>query len=227
MRTFAIGDVHGMLDLLQQALDFIESYEGEKKVVFLGDYVDRGPCSCGVIDKLSAYQSFHPDWVFLRGNHDHMFMDEASEWDHWLPHYGWHTLGSYGGYPDVFEDSAKAALLRRHQRWVMGLPTVHEDEHRIYVHAGLRPGRTPEETRPSDRMWIREEFLNSDYDWGKQVIHGHTVCLHDMSSKLSDPVIRPNRINLDTGACFPKDGGKLTVMFWDGPDYVGYEQFAR
>ena len=109
----------------------------------------------------------------------------------WVMNGGYETMASFG--PDV-----PAEVLR----WAEGLPTVHEDAHRFYVHAGFRPGRPGPDPSEHVRLWIREPFLSRDYDFGKHVVHGHTPL------RTAQPDQRPFRTNLDTGAVF---GGALTA----------------
>ncbi len=189
----AIGDIHGMAKLLDELLLALPT-EGD--LVFLGDYLDRGPDSSGVITRLiqlSHERSCH----FLRGNHEEMLLaslDEgnADTWSHWLGNGGSQTLDNYGG---VLPPSHLEFL--RQTQWYFST------ENYFFVHAGVEPGRKPEETSPEEMIWIREPFLRSNYDWGRLVVHGHTPRISGR------PQIRANRINIDTGAVY---GGSLTAL---------------
>lgn len=204
MRTYAIGDIHGMLDLLQEALGWIRrDAEGEpSRIVFLGDYVDRGPGSRQVLELLIAGPAPGQEWICLRGNHEQMMADAVAEPGRdgglWRDNGGAATMRGYGvaGHIDEFG-------LARHAAWAGALPCRFEDEHRHYVHAGFRPGVAVERQVPEDMLWIRGLFHHSRHDFGKPVVHGHTP--------RSDVEIQRRRVNLDTGACF---GGALSVARW-------------
>jgi len=199
--TYAIGDIHGRHDLLLAALDAIEEHGGGRggaPIVFLGDYIDRGPQSREVVETLMRGPR-RPDDTFicLIGNHEAMFLDglrdENARWN-WLVNGGTATLASYGGPVSI-----------EHLRWFATLPVSHEDEHRFFVHAGARPGRPLSEQSRQDLIWIREPFLSADHDFGKHVVHGHTPVA-------DGPELRPYRSNLDVGAVWT---GRLCVAVFD------------
>jgi serine/threonine protein phosphatase 1 len=187
--------------------------------------VDRGPNSAKVVARLRQGPSFQEhEWVCLKGNHDDMM---ATEDPNWHPNGGGSTLKSYkkeyGGGPDwPYLGPEATKKFREDQEWMRRLPTLFEDEHRIFVHAGLLPSggvKSPD----SVRLWVREQFLQRPYDYGKMVVHGHTPVVYDGgSSKTWEPSVYPWRINLDTGACF---GGKLTVAFWNDDGSFNWRQF--
>jgi diadenosine tetraphosphatase ApaH/serine/threonine PP2A family protein phosphatase len=189
--TVVITDIHGCYDQLLEMMDIANTWNDDpKKFIFLGDYVDRGPDSAMVIQ----YMIDHPEFICLKGNHEDM-MEGTHGSGMWLRNGGVETLQSYTG----VSDKTRAT----HLEWIKALPLYYEDEHRIYVHAGLQPGIELENQSAIAMIWIREEFLHSDYDFGKLVIHGHTP------RRQVD--IKPNRINLDTGGVF---GNKFTVAFF-------------
>jgi serine/threonine protein phosphatase 1 len=199
--TYAIGDVHGRLDLLKDLLSQIITHASGRscKLVFLGDYIDRGPDSAGVVALVRRFQQRWPDGVIcLKGNHEAMPLEVVKEpaaisW--WLGNGGDATLASFGvSHP---RDMPADVL-----SWMAGLATMYEDEHRYFVHAGLHPGLSLPEQDDQTKLWIRDEFLSVDYDFGKHVVHGHTP------SETGSPEVRPYRTNLDTGAVF---GGPLTA----------------
>ena len=212
--TYAIGDIHGRLDLLNQLLDRIEadslSHAARAKIVFTGDYMDRGPHSFGVVERLIAGPRRPDDrFVCLRGNHDHLFVEAVTtgeglpEWA-WILY--WHTIESYGVTrqtlgPDVSE-------LRRHAEFLAGLPLTHDDGRHLFVHAGIRPGVAIEAQSDHDLMWIREEFLDHTRPLPRRVVHGHTIMG-------PSPVMTPNRISIDTGAY---RSGILTAAVLEGAD---------
>jgi serine/threonine protein phosphatase 1 len=188
----AIGDIHGLAKTLEQLLARLPK---EGVLVFLGDYIDRGPSSKDVVSLLLALEK-ERECVFLRGNHEAMALD-ALDGDleaqiAWQRNGGLQTLASYDD--DIPGDHLD--FLRRTR------PYYTTDQY-IFVHAGLLPDREPDEIEPAQMWWMREPFLSSEHDWGRLVIHGHTP------TGSSRPDVRPNRINLDTGAVF---GGKLTAM---------------
>jgi serine/threonine protein phosphatase 1 len=204
--TYAIGDIHGRLDLLMDLLSQIITHANGRscKLVFLGDYIDRGPDSAGVLALVRRFQQHWPESVIcLKGNHEAMLLEVVTEpavtsW--WLGNGGDNTLVSFGvSHPG----DLPADVLS----WIAGLPTLYEDEHRYFVHAGLHPDLSLSEQDDQTKLWIRDEFLLVDYDFGKHVVHGHTP------SQTGGPELRPYRTNLDTGAVF---GGPLTAgVFMD------------
>jgi serine/threonine protein phosphatase 1 len=201
MTTYAIGDIHGRADLLIALLDAIRTAHPPQrncKLIFLGDLVDRGPHSARAVAIVRALQeSTEPGPVeCLRGNHEQMMIDWFKEGDDlWLTNGGVATIESFG-----IVHSGDAALAEA-VAWMEALPTWHEDKAHIYVHAGLRPRRPVGQQQDQDRLWIREGFLDVDYDFGKHVIHGHTP-------RLDGPERRSFRTNIDTGAVY---GGALTA----------------
>jgi serine/threonine protein phosphatase 1 len=216
---FAIGDIHGRVDLLNRILAQIESdvasqQANEKTLVFVGDYVDRGPDSRGVIEILlhGLPESFSAH--FIKGNHEAMllhFLDDPNRLDHWRMNGGEPTMASYG--VDVVGLKASGASTNAWRDAFMNrLPPAHLDFYRhlalevsagdyLFVHAGVRPDVPLDDQDEHDLLWIRDEFLDSAENLGKVVVHGHTPTVA--------PVVRPNRIGIDTGAVF---SGKLTAL---------------
>lgn len=199
--TYAIGDIHGCCALLDALLARIEAHAASRphRLVFLGDYIDRGPDSAGVIRMVSRLHWSDPERVAcLMGNHEAMLLEalhSPSAAQHWLRNGAVETLHSYG------VDEA-AELPTDVLDWIESLPTLHEDRRRWYVHAGFRPGCEPPDPEVHNRLWIREPFLSEDCDYGRHVVHGHTP---QMSGR---PETRPHRTNLDTAAVY---GGRLTA----------------
>ena len=200
--TYAIGDLHGRCDLLAAALAWVERHSGPRAsahVVFLGDYVDRGPDSRGIIERLARGPLRAGDaYTCLMGNHEEMLVkahegsDDAIEL--WLLNGGEATLRSYGNGVD-----------RDHLAWIRARPLCHEDEHRFFVHAGARPTRPLNRQTAFDRLWIREPFLDVEHDFGRHVVHGHTVVE-------AGPELRRFRSNLDIGAYRT---GRLCIAVFD------------
>lgn len=216
MLTYAVGDVHGRLDLLLDLLVRIEADADGRphRFVFLGDYIDRGLDSAGVVACLRNLQDMRAaDAVCLKGNHEALLlraMQKPDATELWLYNGGDATLASYGAAgPRDLPDDVTA--------WLASCPTAYEDERRCYVHAGLKPARHRLQQSDHDRLWIREEFLSVDHDFGKFVVHGHTP------QPSGQPDLRPFRVNLDTGAVY---GGRLTAgIFTDAADApVGFLQ---
>jgi serine/threonine protein phosphatase 1 len=218
-RVYAIGDIHGRLDLLERAIAAVErdveQYGSAALTVTLGDYIDRGPDSRGVIERLST-NPFPIPYVALKGNHETLletFLADPEFGLQWRQLGGTETLHSYGvrlsrlmqgrGY-DVIARELRAALPPAHGDFLKSLKTSFSHGKYFICHAGVRPGVPLDLQAEYDLLWIRGEFLNSDTDFGKVVVHGHT------------PVVQPevlhNRINIDTGAFAT---GKLTCVALD------------
>ena len=199
--TYAIGDVHGCAALLDVLLEQIADHAGDRpsRLVFLGDYIDRGPDSAAVLRTVSRLHWAEPDRVAcLMGNHERMLLDALlapQTAEHWLYNGGDATLDSFGA-RDV------GGLPRDTLDWLEALPTLHADAARWYVHAGFRPGNGSPDPDDHNRLWIREPFLEGDHDFGRHVVHGHTP------QRSGRPEIRRFRTNLDTAAVY---GGALTA----------------
>jgi serine/threonine protein phosphatase 1 len=214
-RIYAIGDIHGRSDLLDRmATEIIGDLEarpvGAALTVTLGDYVDRGPDSRGVLERL-VRNPFPTSLVTLKGNHESLFatfLDDPSVAGHWRRLGGLETLYSYGVPLESvmmgknYEDAAtalRAALPPTHLEFLKSLPTWISVGNYFMCHAGVRPGIPLERQAEQDLLWIRDEFLLSRADFGKIVVHGHTPA--------EAPEVLPNRINVDTGAFMT---GRLT-----------------
>ncbi len=224
---YAIGDIHGQLGMLEDALAMIDADGGANaRVVFLGDYVDRGPDSKGVIDALVQGQSAGLDWVCLKGNHDRFFewylAPDGPRFDpHLLVGYHWfhpaiggtETIASYGVYlPDRIRKADLAVLLHAevpdtHKAFLRALKTSHHEDGLFFAHAGIRPGVPLDQQVENDLLWIRQEFHSDKRNHGSIVVHGHTP--------VDAPERYANRINLDTGAGY---GRPLTVAVFEGDE---------
>lgn len=224
VRVYAVGDVHGRVDLLKQLEQRIVDDAARlpdaccNLLVYLGDYVDRGFDSRQVLEHLCAPPPESFDRVLLLGNHDQWlrsFLEGEPVGDSWLRFGGDATLLSYG-VPLAFdqpEDSrlaaAQAALVTKmppsHRALLHSLELMVAMGDYLFVHAGLRPGVPLDKQSEQDVIWIREPFLSWGGDFGKVVVHGHTV--------EEAPVLRRNRIGIDTGACY---NGNLTCLILEG-----------
>ena len=223
--VYAVGDVHGRLDLLEQLLDLIDgdaeaSGTDRRTLVFLGDYVDRGPNSRGVVERLIGDLPRGFDAHFLKGNHEAILLDFLAEpWrlDHWLQNGGEETMRSYGvdteglasldASPATWRDAFAQALPEAHLRFFRNLLLSVSFGDYLFVHAGVRPGVPLGAQSEADLVWIRAPFLNHAELFGKVVVHGHTPG--------QEPVTRPNRVGIDTGAVFT---GRLTALRLEGAE---------
>lgn len=212
--TYAIGDIHGRLDLLDRLLDLIASDAERRgtaaKIVFTGDFMDRGPNSFGVLERVMAGPRRPGDtFVPLRGNHDDLFVHavtDGKDVPDWAWQLFWHTIRSYG--LERERSWRGDAGLRRHADFLAGLPLFHDDGRYLFVHAGIRPGVAMADQLDHDLIWIRDEFLHHDGLLPRRVVHGHTI--------MGDtPELRPHRVSIDTGAY---RSGILTAAVLDGPE---------
>lgn len=219
-RIFVIGDIHGCLNKLEQLWDRIDPRPGKDQLVFLGDYVDRGEDSSGVLDYLLQLRQTYTDTIFLMGNHEKMFMDFLEGVDRALFIYngGESTLRSYLGRVENFlgtmqgttDDEALDLLVPEHHRaFLQDLHHYYETEDYIMVHAGLKHGISLDKQSLDDLVWIREEFIYSEEDFGKRVIFGHTPFVR--------PLVLPNKIGIDTGAVY---GNNLTCVILPDLEFV-------
>ncbi|MDT8444071.1 MAG: metallophosphoesterase family protein [Desulfuromonadales bacterium] len=192
-RLLAIGDIHGCLEQLSALMIQVAPALADQ-VVFLGDYVDRGPDSAGVIDYLIKFGETFPATVFLRGNHEQMFCDylDGQDPSAFLINGGRMTLNSY-------KNNGQWPIPPSHWIFLKTLLDYYETQDCIFVHAGLRPGVPLAAQDSSDLLWIRRDFISSDYDWGKIVVYGHTP--HEK------PFLTETRLGLDTGCVY---GRRLT-----------------
>lgn len=225
LRIYAVGDIHGRADLLEAVLLQIDAdctlYPSPQTiVVFLGDYIDRGPTSREVLDLLLDCERGRKT-VFLKGNHDtflHRFLNDPAFLDEWRLCGGLETLVSYGITPsispDAFEqtrlaDELAKAVPEPHLRFLESLDLSFESGDFLFVHAGIRPGVPLRKQVEEDLLWIREEFLGCEQKFEKYIVHGHTP--------VRGPDIRSNRANIDTGAFAT---GRLTCIVIEGSAIV-------
>ena len=223
-RAYAVGDVHGRLDLLKEILEQVQADNAGRApartfLIFLGDLIDRGPSSAQVLEWAKAYR---PDWarlVFLCGNHEEVLL-RLLRGDHelirdWLRFGGAECAESYGinaaGLKRM-EPGRAVSMIRKHvpddhQSFLKGLYDTFRLGDYLFVHAGIRPGIPLHEQNQGDLRWIRQGFLESPDHHGFVVVHGHTIC--------EEVDVRENRIGLDTGAYRT---GVLTAIGLEGTD---------
>ena len=215
-RLYVIGDVHGRLDLLERVIAAIQrdvaSHGSKALTVTLGDYIDRGPDSRGVIECL-ARNPFPTPYVALKGNHEMLLMSfliDPAIGQHWGRLGGLETIASFGvpvwplKFWHNFEDTARrltAVMTPEHYAFLGSLQLSLTAGRYFLCHAGVRPGIPLETQSQHDLLWIRDEFLNSPADFGRIVVHGHTP--------VRAPEVLKNRINIDTGAFAT---GRLTCI---------------
>ena len=217
---YAIGDIHGCMDKLrsleQAIVEDAQRVQGSKLLVFLGDYIDRGPDSARVIDHLMAPPPTGFQRVCLCGNHEEVLVnlyDDRRRLGDWLQLGGDRTLFSYGydfHYMTAGRTMSEAAIAQEmfeaipaeHLRFLRQLPAAFSTPSFFFAHAGARPGVALADQSEHDLLWIRDAFLTAaETDFGRMVIHGHTPT--------SEPFVGPRRIGIDTGAYM---GGPLTAV---------------
>ena len=226
MTCYAIGDIHGHLEKLQAAHFLIDEDRRqhstpEAPVVHVGDLVDRGPDSRGVIQHLIDGRARGENWVVLAGNHDRMFSGFLSDANHRDPRLraeftwlhpalgGVETLASYDVAPVLGRPAAevhaeaRARVPDAHREFLAGLQLWHRVAGTLFVHAGIRPGVALEDQAEEDLVWIRAEFLNDDRDHGALVVHGHTP--------VEAATHYGNRLNIDSGAAFGRPLSAVAV----------------
>jgi len=201
-KIFAVGDIHGCYDKLAAMMKILPwNRDAGDLLLFIGDYIDRGPKSREVVEYLVKLKKAGGDFVFLKGNHEKMLLDyyiQQKDQMLYVANGGAETIASYveGGI------GRKAFVLPEdHLEFLLSLKLYFETDDYIFVHAGLRDGVALDDQTEEDLLWIREEFIYSAYDWNKRVIFGHTA--------LETPFVTPGKIGIDTGAVY---GNKLTAV---------------
>ncbi|TJX14584.1 serine/threonine protein phosphatase [Tissierella creatinini] len=200
MRKFVIGDIHGCYEDLQELLGKIKPDLRKDKIIFLGDYIDRGKDSYSVIKLLKGLQEKHGKnhIVLLRGNHEQMAIDNIEG--------GYYR--SFNGFDTTVRDFKRNnESIADYLDFFQSLPLYHEDEDFIYVHGGIKPGVSIDQQSESDLLWIREEFYDSKTSFEKPVIFGHTPTHHLTGAWV--PFIKEDRVGIDTGCVY---GGHLTAI---------------
>lgn len=194
---FAVGDIHGCADALERMLSRIQAYAAQGTVVFLGDYIDRGPSSCEVLQRLIEGPPSGWTWICLKGNHEDMMVGAYSsprKRGLWLDNGGVETEMSYSGKVDP-----------EHLSWAADLPLIHCDDHRIFVHAGVSTVMPLDKQSGRDFLWMRIPAGHSEDYWGRHLVHGHT-------RSEANPRTIGNRTNVDSACVF---GGRLSCAVFD------------
>ncbi len=221
-RIYAIGDIHGRHDLLQDMHDEIDADSRgvglRRTIVYLGDYIDRGLGSRQVIDQLISPPDDGAERICLLGNHEAMllnFLESSRGANAWLGNGGIETLQGYGVDPptaaggEVAIENTRRALRERippeHVEFFRNLRICYQSGDYFFVHAGVRPGVPLERQAREDMIWIRKDFLEARENFSKIVVHGHSIRLQVEE--------RPNRIGIDTGAY---QSGRLTALVLEG-----------
>jgi predicted MPP superfamily phosphohydrolase len=217
-RAYAVGDIHGRLDLLDRLLaridrDIASRPPRNNYIVFLGDLIDRGPESAGVVERLRTWRPHHAKPIFLAGNHEEVLLrivgGDASVLSDWLRFGGAECAASYGIDVDALrrledEEAQKRvgeSIPRAHVEFLQSFADTFRFGDYLFVHAGIRPGIAVEDQARPDLRWIREPFLSDAKEHGVVVVHGHTI--------VQEVEERPNRIAIDTGAY---QSGVLTAL---------------
>jgi serine/threonine protein phosphatase 1 len=216
--TYAIADLHGSFDLLTRAIELIEADAEGGTFICLGDFVDRGPKSREIVERLMAGPSSPAwKWIVLQGNHESMMLqtlrDPSRNLHWWMGNGGGATLDSYGYQEGDYVLPWKVPV--SHVHWLDNLPVFHEDDHRIYVHAGVQPDVPLAESTRKTLQWMlyrgEKEYKDAEmaddlqHVSGKHIVHGH-------QQSLQHPLLAPHRTNLDSFAYY---GGKLAIGVFD------------
>ena len=219
-RLYVIGDIHGRLDLFRALRDAIEEDDagepdGETTVILLGDLVDRGPDSAGVVKSARKWGE-NRKVRYLAGNHEEMFLQSFEDREilrHFLKHGGKETILSYGLDRKTYsrmkmselQEAMKEAVPKKDRKFLQSFEDMIVVGDYVFVHAGINPKLALDEQKPSDLRWIRERFLKHEDPFSHVVVHGHTI--------FEDVQHREHRIGIDTGAFRT---GRLTALVLEG-----------
>ena len=232
MKTFVVGDIHGHAGKLRGLLPLLKERAAPgDALVFVGDYVDRGPDSRGVIDLVLAEQTGGWDGpvTTLKGNHEELMLDFMTprpryERGVWMQNGGFETIASYAG--TQWGRDWVNSVSPLHVRFLETLLSWHQDDNGIYVHAGLLPGQRPQDCDDETRLWIRDEFILSRFKWDRVVVFGHTPQFEQPSGPVMDydkldwrPLDLPEKIGIDTGAAY---GGPLTAVMLPEREFFSF-----
>ena len=210
-KIFVVGDIHGCFDKLCALMDKIPINFTQDQLIFIGDYIDRGSSSLEVVEYLIDLKKRWPATIFLKGNHEDMlekYLDGSDRFTYLL-NGGQRTLDAYLNCPN---NPGEYPVPPAHLEFFKSLHRYYQTDDYIFVHAGLRKKVTLESQKTIDLFWIRDEFIYSEFDFGKRVIFGHTP--------FKEPLVHTNKIGIDTGAVY---GNRLTcvqlpeIIFFSAP----------
>lgn len=219
MKTIVVGDIHGCYNELKALIEDLEvSGEYNKdtdKLVFLGDYIDRGKDSRLVIEFIRNLQKNNKNIIALMGNHEDMLLNYYRGIDNWWTFNGYNdTLNSYKGYEEQLKDDIK---------WIRMLPLYHEDNYFVYVHAGVDVNKPLEEQDKRTLLWTREPFIYAEKEYHKRVIFGHTPTIN-LIEEYNPVCTITNNIDIDTGCVY---GGNLTALIIEDDEIKGFYQICK
>jgi serine/threonine protein phosphatase 1 len=199
-KIFVVGDIHGCFDKLCALMDKIPINFNRDQLIFIGDYIDRGSSSLEVVDYLIDLKKRLPGTIFLKGNHEDMLENylDGSDRFTYLLNGGQQTLDAYLNRPN---NPGEYPVPPAHIEFFNSLLLYYQTDDYIFVHAGLRKKVPLESQKTIDLLWIRDEFIFTDFDFGKRVIFGHTP--------FKEPLVQANKIGIDTGAVY---GNRLTCL---------------
>lgn len=204
-RLIAIGDIHGEVEKLNSLINKIEPKKSDK-LIFLGDYIDRGKHSKEVITRLIDLSKI-TNCVFLKGNHEQLLLKiletkSQDDIEHWLLSGGVTTYDNYGDFPAIF---------KTHRDFFENLIPYHIEDKYLFVHAGINPDKELKDQTEDDFLWIREQFLNHSHNLPYKIIFGHTPFM--------EPLILDDKIGIDTG-CGKEPGLPLTALICNDETFI-------
>jgi serine/threonine protein phosphatase 1 len=199
-KIFVVGDIHGCFDKLCALMDKIPINNTRDQLIFIGDYIDRGPSSFDVVNYLIDFKKRVPGTIFIKGNHEDMLQNylDGSDRFTYLLNGGQQTMDEYLNRSDNKE---AFPIPSEHLEFFNSLQLYYQTDDYIFVHAGLREKVPLESQDKMDLLWTRDEFIHSDFNFGKRVIFGHTP--------FKEPLLQANKIGIDTGAVY---GNLLTCL---------------
>lgn len=221
MKTIVIGDVHGCYKELKEMIEMLEESgeykKGIDKLVFLGDYIDRGSDSRLVIEFIRNLQKNYDYVIALKGNHEDMLLNYLYEDDASWTWNGYEaTMNSYRGFDKQFKSDVQ---------WMRALPLYHEDENFVYVHAGIDVYKPMKKQNKNTLLWVREDFIYNPKVYHKQVIFGHTpVAFLDEDGDNKPVYTYTHNIDIDTGCVY---GGALTALIINDGEIDGFYQVHK
>jgi serine/threonine protein phosphatase 1 len=219
MKTIVIGDTHGCYNELKELISTLEANgeynKGKDKLVFLGDYIDRGDDSRLVIEYIRNLQKNNGNVIALMGNHEDMLLKYLDDGDaDWLWNGCQSTRDSYKGFDKQFKDDVE---------WIRSLPLYHEDKNFIYVHAGIDVNKPMNKQGKNTLLWVREPFIYNPKKYKKRVVFGHTPTVY-LNEEDFPVQTYANNIDIDTGCVY---GGALTALIIKNGETDGFYQVEK